>query len=230
LTLLTPEFGKIDAIAKGARKGGSRLAGMSDPLSCSLLYLNFSRNTRYVTQSQPLTSFAQLRKDYDRLSYALALSELYASVIPYEEEQPDPFNLFVASIKTIEDHKKPIVAYLWSQLKLMDLAGFMPQWATCCISGCGVKEATPWLSPSAGGYVCQANALEYVDRFSTRAEVLYGLSRLSELDMPPSHLKLAGESNRVLSKFWVHIVERPLPATEQAVQLSAETDAGSPKV
>ena len=222
LTLLTEELGKIDVVAKGARKGGSRLAGISDPLSCSVLFLSLTRKVRFVTQAQPLSSFSRIRTDYDKLCYGLALSELYGAVLPYEEESSEPFRLFFDSLRAIEAHEKPIVAFLWAQLLLLDLSGFMPQWGQCCVSECEVKEAEPWLSPHAGGYVCADCADRFTDRFQSRAEVLYGLSRLANLEQPPSNLKFAHESLLALMPFWRQIVECPLPACDQALSMSIE--------
>ena len=51
LTLLTLEQGKIDVIARGARKGGSRLAGISEPLVFAKMQLAVGRHRRFVTQA-----------------------------------------------------------------------------------------------------------------------------------------------------------------------------------
>ncbi len=222
LTLLTEELGKIDAIAKGARKSGSRLAGVSDPLSCSVLFLSATKKIRFVTQAQPLSSFSRIRSDYDRLSYGLALAELYGAVLPYEEESSEPFRLLVDSLRYIEAHEKPVVAFIWAQLTLLDLSGFMPQVNECCVCGCEVKEAYPWATPHGGGYVCAQCADRYTDRFETRAEVLYGLSKIGNLEEPPPNLKMCHETQVALMPFWRNIVETPLPACEQALSMSIE--------
>src|SRR5688500_15988706 len=83
LTLLTPELGKVDAIAKGARKGASRLAGSSDPLAMARMTLAKGKVNLFVTQAQPIHSFRGLRTDFERLSLALALVELYGAVLPW---------------------------------------------------------------------------------------------------------------------------------------------------
>jgi len=219
---LTEELGKIDAIAKGARKSGSRLAGVSEPLSCSVLYLSATKKVRFVTQAQPLGSFSRVRADYDRLCYALALAELYGSVVPYEEPTSEPFRCLLDSLRFLEVHGKPVVAYVWSQVLLLNLSGFMPQWDQCCGCGREVKEAQACLSPHGGGYLCASCASRFTDRFETRAEVLYGLSKLAEREEPPPNLKLSHETLIALMPFWRNIVENPLPACEQALTLSIE--------
>jgi len=217
LTLLTLEIGKIDAIAKGARKAASRLAGSSDPLTAGIMTLAFGKRNEYITQVQPQSSFRGLRSDYDRLTYGLALAELYESVMPYEQPLPDAYRLLLLSLTFLEKHEKPEVAMVWSELKLMEVSGFLPSFDVCAVSGAKIKEAEPLVSPHAGGYVCDQEAYAFTDRYRTKAEVLYGLSRTAELDQPPPNLKMARESLIALLPFWRKIASMPLPANEARI-------------
>lgn len=214
LTLLTRELGKIDAVARGAKKSASRLAGSSDPLAMATMTLAKGKVNLFVTQAQPLHSFRGLRTDYERLTFALALLELYAAVLPWEEPMEGAFELLVISLKAIETHPKPVVALVWAELKLLEESGFLPPFDSCIVTGVKVQEGNPWLSPMAGGYVSLPSAGDYRDRFQTRAEVLYGLARAAELDDPPPNLKFADECLLALNPFWRHIVDAPLPANE----------------
>lgn len=217
LTLLTRELGKIDVVAKGARKAGSRLAGSSDPLIAAKMTLAKGKVNQFVTQSQPLHSFRGLRTDYERLNHALALTELYAAVIPWGEPLEEAYELLVISLASVESHPKPIVAAVWAELKLLEISGFQPQFDVCVSDGQPVREAEAWLSPQAGGYVNASDAFHYTDRIKARAEVLYGLARCGELDEPPANLKFADECFTTLFPFWRHIAETPLPANEGLV-------------
>lgn len=216
LTLLTEELGVFDVVAKGARKGGSRLAGISEPLSVSVLHLAVGKRQWYVTQAQPITSYPGLRADYDRLSFALALAEVASAVFPHEQPAPEAFRFVVEAMRYIEVHPEPVVASVWAEAKMLELAGFGPQWAACVTCGVAVKEALAWVSPNAGGYVCGAHAEDHVDRFRARAEALIGLARILELPTPPEKLRFAAEAYRALWPFWRHVAEKPLPAREHA--------------
>lgn len=217
LTLLTRELGKFDVVAKGAKKGGSRLAGSSDPLVVAHMTLAKGKVNRFVTQAQPIASFRGLRTDYERLSFALALTELFATVLPYEEPFEEAYDLLFQSLGVLESHDKPVVALVWAQLRLLLISGFLPQFDACVSDGQPVREGEPWLSPRAGGYIRAEDAIQYTDRIQTRAEVLYGLARCAELEGPPSNLKFADECLIVLLPFWRHIAEAPLPANEAVV-------------
>ncbi|HVT14244.1 MAG TPA: DNA repair protein RecO [Fimbriimonadaceae bacterium] len=217
LTVLTLEAGKIDVVAKGARKAGSRLAGSSDPLVVAKLSIATGKKNQFITQTQPLASFRGLRTDFERLSFALALCELYSAVIPWEEPFPEAYELLTRSLRELESHEKPLVALVWAELQLLSLTGFLPAFDRSCVDGEPVKEAAPWVSPHAGGYVDEAEAMRFTDRVRTRAEVLYGLARTAELEDPPPHLRFADECLALLLFFWRQIAEAPLPANESCV-------------
>ncbi len=218
LTILTDELGKIDVVAKGARKAASRLAGISDPLCVSRLEYAEGKLNRFVTQAQPMRSFPGLRSDYERLGFALALCELYAAVLPLDQPFPEAHELLTASLKYLESHPKPLVVLVWAEVQLLAISGFLPQFERCVTTGEAITEAEPYLSPRAGGYVTDAAASPHTDRFRTRAEVLYGLCRLPELPEPPANLRYASETLADLLPFWRAIAEAPLPANEAAVR------------
>lgn len=204
-------------VAKGARKAGSRLAGSSDPLTVAQLGLATAKKNIFVTQTQPLASFRGLRSDFQRLSFGLALLELYAAVLPYEQPDPEAYEVLLVSLLALEKHEKPVVALVWAELQLMSAEGFLPQFDRSVLSDAPIKEAEAFASPTAGGYVTAAESLDFADRFKVRAEALLGLARTAELDSPPANLKLADECLIALFPFWRHIAETQLPANEAVV-------------
>ncbi|CAN5441538.1 hypothetical protein BH11ARM1_BH11ARM1_11400 [soil metagenome] len=217
LTVLTREVGKIDLIAKGARKAASRLAGSSDPLTVATFSVALGKKNRFITQSQPIQSFRGLRTDFDRLSYALALCELYAVLLPWEEPQPEAFDLLIESLGFLEKHPKPLVALAWAEVQLLMQSGFMPQFDVCVVTGEAPSETNPFISPSAGGYVSEVASRDYRDRFRTRVELLYGLSKMVEQPVPPANFKFVEEGLADLLPFWQHIAETALPANVAAI-------------
>lgn len=218
LTLLTDTLGKVDAMAKGARKPSSRLAGVSDPLCVSTMTLADGKRLRYVVQAQPEQAFRGLRTDYEKLTQAIALAELYAAVVPWQEEVPDALDLLFRSLKEIESHEKPSVAFLWAQIRLLTWSGFMPQFDVCVSTGDKIEVDRPWVSPQAGGLLSEAAALQYTDRYRVRFEVLVALFRLVERESPPAQVGFVEECLTALLPFWRNIAESQLPALESALQ------------
>ena len=212
LTLFTVEYGKLDAVAKGARKGGSRLAGISEPLSVADMTLAEGKRNRFVTQVLPLASFPGLRADFDRLTYALALTELAAAVLPWESPLPEMFELLTCGLHGLENHEQPLAVLCWALVKLLEYSGFLPQFDTCVETGAPIQEAHGYLSPAAGGYVVEVESGRFQDRYRVQAKVLVALARLGELDEPPPRLKMAPDCLYALFPLCRALAETQLPA------------------
>lgn len=216
-------------VAKGARKASSRLTGSSEPLVACIMHLTKGKVNWFVTQVQPATSFPGLRADYDRLSLGLALAELASGVLPHDKESEAEFQSVLESLRYLEVHPNPLVAFVWSSLKLLDISGFMPHWLTCAASGAAMDEPQPMLSPMAGGYVSPGVSHGYQDRFRSSFEAVVGLAKTAELERPPMHLKQAADCLRTLHQFWREVIDRPLPANEAVLQALAANGTGDPE-
>lgn len=214
LIVLTRESGKMTVIAKGARKSASRLGSISDPLSTATMNLAEGKRQWYVTQAQPTRSYRGIRNDYERLTGALALLELYAAVIPQDLPQSEAFDLLDQSLQAIESHPKPLVALVWATVKLMEAEGFLPDFSQCAVSGEPLSGSEVWLSPQAGGAVLDSLSTKLSDRSRSRIEVLWGISKLAERETPPNNLRFAEETMIALHPFWQAIAELNLPANE----------------
>ncbi len=223
LTLLTKEHGKIDVVAKGARKAASRLSGSTEPFCTAVFSLatrvgsNQKRNA-FLTQSQPLSGFRGLRADYDRLCFGLALVELFAAVLPYEEPSDEVYDLLFIALHALESHPKPEIASVWAQIWLLRLSGFLPQFEMCVVCDAPSRLAEGAVSPAAGGFVCPNHERDYSDRFLTRHEVLIALDRLSSRPAPPENLKFANPCLITLTSFWRHIADTQLPAMDALIK------------
>lgn len=114
----------------------------------------------------------------------------------------------------IEAHSKPAVAAAWSQVQLMELEGFLPQFDRCAVTGEALAGAAPSVSPAAGGYVSVQAQTDLYDLARTTKEILIGLSKLPGLSEPPTNLKFVEESLALLLHFWRHIADMALPANE----------------
>ena len=216
--MLTREQGKIDVVAKGARKSGSRLAGSSDPLTVARLAIATGKKNSFITQTQPLASFRGLRSDFERLSFALALLELYAAVVPYEQPDEELYDLLVGSLQALESHEKPVVVLVWAELQLLSYSGFLPSFDVSAVSGSEIKEPEPMVSPHAGGYVTRQESGSFSDCIRVRAEALFGLARTAELAEPPGNLKFADECLIALFPFWRNVAETQLPANDAVIK------------
>lgn len=215
LTILSRELGKIDCIARGAKKVSSRLRGVSEPLCSARFTFAAGKKQRYITSAQPRSAFGGLRIDFDRLNMGISWGELCSYVLPFEEPFEEAYDLCLQALGELEKHPKPAVALAWSEVKLLELTGFVPNFSQCVSTGLPVQEAQAFFSPRAGGYVSREACSEYSDRFLVRAEALFGLNALLALDAPPANLKFVNECLAVMQPYWESICEHALPARKQ---------------
>ena len=100
ITVFTKEKGKVQAIAKGARRPKSQMMGSTD-IFCYSDFVFFSgRNLYNVNQSQIIDSFYSIREDIYKLSYGAFILELVDSSILEEEPNELLFEISTSGIPT----------------------------------------------------------------------------------------------------------------------------------
>lgn len=204
--------GKLLAIAKGARKGGSRLAGISEPLTFSRLTLAQGRVRSFVTQAQPKTSFPGIRADYDRLVAGMAICEVLDALLPYESPADEELHLGLTALECLAADQSWKAVSAWFLSRLLDAEGRQPDWTKCARGGDEIS-AEAWMCPEAGGLVSRA---EHGSVCLTPV-ALEALRRLPALDAPPSNLRDAEVVLEAQHALWREILERPLRTLGQAV-------------
>ena len=217
--MLTEEFGKVELIAKGARKAKSRLSGSSEPLCLVRFAWAEGMHRRFITSVEPQTSFPGLRSDYLKLSMGLATCEVLGTSLPLESPEPGILELAARALTVLEHHGHPEAVFAWLLSQLLDFEGQRPDWTECVVSGVGIDGDPAWVSPTAGGYVSDVASIGFHDRFMVSATSLIVLKKLSEIAEPPPALKNVGEVVKVLVAFWSGILEKHLPACASVVEM-----------
>ena len=95
LTLFSKDTGRIDALARGAKKPGSIFSAASQPFTCGE-YLFYQKNERYfLNQVDIKNSFYRLRQDIEDYSTAVFAAEIIGKVITERQDYARLFSLFV---------------------------------------------------------------------------------------------------------------------------------------
>jgi DNA repair protein RecO (recombination protein O) len=218
---MTRELGKIDLIAKGARKGGSRLSGSSEPLTFATFTWATGKVRRFVTQVQPVTSYPRIRQDFGRLLAAGAVAELANTSLPFESPMPVVFDQVIESLRHLDEERPWAPVLVWTLARMLEEEGQGQSWTACALTGVKIQSNPAWFSPGSGGYVA---APESAPRgFWVSAEALIALGKVGALPDPPATIKRADECLRVLVRVWQHALETRCPACEAALDaLSSE--------
>jgi DNA repair protein RecO (recombination protein O) len=160
LHLYTEERGRVGAIAKGARRTGSRFGGRLEPLSHVELVLYHGRGElATVTGASLVRPHAATRDDRHRLAVGLIGSEAVLRLFPEQEQNERVFMALTRFLDALDEvdggTARPELDPLGLafQLKLLWLSGYLPHTGSC--ADCGGTGPIAGFSARAGGIVCR---------------------------------------------------------------------------
>ncbi len=155
LHLYTREHGRVNAIAKGARKSGSRFGGRLEPLFRVELMLHEGRgDLATVTGAATVDGFSGLRTSHSALAAAAAGCDAVLRLLDVRERNEPAYNLLCNFLTLADRHPRdasPALALAF-RLKLLLVAGFAPELGACAT--CGEGDRLTSFSAAAGGLVC----------------------------------------------------------------------------
>lgn len=156
LTLLASDGRQVRAVAKGARKPKSRLAGRAEPYTVLDLLLHTGRSLEIIAEARTVQAHEGLREDLDRGAHAAVVAGLLDKVTMEGEGDPRVYGLALASLDAMEsaevdDLLALTVAFL---TKAMAMLGYRPELETCV--SCGSEPHAAYFSLEEGGIVCTA--------------------------------------------------------------------------
>ena len=154
LTIYTPEYGKLKAVAKGTRRPKSKLGGHVELLTHSRLMLARGRNLDIITQAQTIGNFLPIKDDLELISRGLYIAELVDSFTGEHIEDRRLFDLLLETLKQLSQTKdcEPVLRYF--ELNLLDHLGYRPQLQRCTDCNSTLKPDTNFFSHKLGGVLC----------------------------------------------------------------------------
>lgn len=155
VTLYTREKGKLSAVAKGARRPSSKLAGATELFSYGRYFLAVGRELDIITQAETLHSFPAIRRDLKRIAHATYLVELINAMVEEREANYSLFDTLLSSLYLIDGEVDPEIVARHFDLQVMSILGYRPELDNCL--RCDAQpESTDGMmfSPSLGGRVC----------------------------------------------------------------------------
>ena len=99
VTFFTKDFGKINAIAKGAKRPNSKFGGRLEPLTLLDLSVAKGRNLDILSQSETIQNYQEVRNSHDKLMLAFYFVKIILKAS--DEYQPNP-NLFKLLFYSLE--------------------------------------------------------------------------------------------------------------------------------
>lgn len=154
LRLITPDHGKLSAIAKGVRRIKSRSGGHLELFSEVSLGLATGKNLQVVTSARMKWYPHLLAGDYERLGLAFMTASMIDRLVEENHPQRDIYDVTREMLHALEAGGEATLAQLWFKLRLLELLGYRPELRRCL--GCGQHgaDAAYFFSPQKGGLVC----------------------------------------------------------------------------
>ena len=220
LTILTPYQGKLDVIAKGARKLISTKTGHVELYTRADMLIHRGRELGICVQAEMIAPFLPLREDLNRGAHASYCAELVDRLTAEGETDAGAlFNLMNDTFirLSLEDDLRLAVRFF--ELRLLDLAGFRPELLSCVVEHEPLLPEDQFFDNASGGVVCPRHALRAIALVSLSVDTLKLLRHLqrstwkqvASLKIPP---RVHEEAERVMLGYVTHLVERRLQSID----------------
>lgn len=155
LTILTPNYGKISCVAKGARRPQSALLAGTQ-LFCFGEYLMYKGTSTYhINSCETIEIFYNLRTDLDKLKYAIHINKIIQDITEENQNCYKILQLYLNTLYVISETDKDIEFILnVFKFRLLCILGFTPRIKKC--TSCGEEENLNKFSIRDNGFKCEA--------------------------------------------------------------------------
>ena len=137
VTVLTPEYGLIRAVAPGAKKYKSQLRGRTELFVINEFLVIRGRSLNKIIQADTIYTYPGLSRDIGKLATAQYLAELSIALAVAEQPQPELYELLNEHLRRIEGCElgQSVYPYLAQAVfHLIAIAGLTPQILECCVT------------------------------------------------------------------------------------------------
>ena len=218
VTLFTREFGKVRALAKGARRPKGAFDSALDLLAvCRIVFLRkSSESLDLLTEAKLERRFRPPGGDLSNLYAAYYVAELLNELTDDYDPHPKLFDVADETLVALAGSGQVAAALVRFELTALRELGHLPSLATCGECGRAVKPTgrVPF-SQLAGGVLCDACRVGQKQIISISAGVLEALLQFSEpksdasqrMELDP---RTYGELRGVLNHYWTHLLGHAL--------------------
>jgi DNA repair protein RecO (recombination protein O) len=223
VTFLAADGCQARAVAKGARKPGSRLGGRVEPYTVVDLLLHTGRTLETISEAEIVAAHAAIRSDYDRAQAASVVADFLDKVSVECQTEDRLFGLATATLDALETAEGDtllalVVAFL---LKGMAMHGYRPQFDGCVECGAQAAGETRF-SLELGGPYCegcgsQGPDVAYLSPHARNALVRLMAAKMSEVEGLALPREVLADAFGVMRAFVVYHV----PARMKALALYA---------
>jgi len=126
ITLFSKQYGKIQAIAKGARRPTSKFGGRLELFSYNHIQLATARTLDILSQCETIESFYKLRENKETLNAGFYMVKLIDIITEDRQKNDELFELLLGALYALGSSADANVLCRAFEVKLCDIEGFMP--------------------------------------------------------------------------------------------------------
>ena len=154
VTILTRFHGKLEAVAKGARRPRSRFVASTLPFTQINLMLFEGKNMHNLSQAEIITSFHAVRDDLVKMAYASYWMELVESLLEIQQDAEKIYTLTIKALHRLIETDKPALFSRLFELRLADYLGWKPELTLCVACGKEISSPPFFFAGELGGMLC----------------------------------------------------------------------------
>jgi len=126
ITLFSKGHGKIQAIAKGAKRPTSKFGGRLEVFSYNHLQLATARNLDIISQCETIENFYKLRESREKLNAGFYMVKLIDIITEDRQRNDELFDLLLSALYALQSHMDENLLCRAFEVKLCKVEGFMP--------------------------------------------------------------------------------------------------------
>lgn len=217
VTLFTREFGKVSALAKGAKRLKSAFEAALDLLAeCRVVFLRKSSSgLDILTEAQLLTRFRPSGRDLKALYSGYYVAELLDGLTEPYDPHPLLYDAAVLALRRLAVEPDPRLSLLHFELTLLREIGQLPDFEQCSVCHQPItysQTARFWVSQ--GGLICPDCGRPEYEHTEVQPGTIAVLRRLAAPSGDESWRRLSvapqqyRELRRILTAAMSHLLER----------------------
>lgn len=187
VTWITPEYGKISTVIKGAQRPKRMGGGQYDiGYICELLFYEREFNGLHTfKECVALDARTSMRGQWRKTALTSYLCLLTGNASLPFLQMPILYQNLLYALDALEDSTRLAMIMIWFECQLLSLHGTTPQLQRCTVCRQHATEEPILLSPQAGGLICPAcNAKRRLQTHTIRMHTLQTLQLLQRTQTP----------------------------------------------
>ena len=192
VTLYTEKIGKLNTVARGARRIRNRLLSPTQLFTHGRYLIFPGKGLHNLSQAEIINSGQGLREDLEKMAYASYITEVLDGLTAEEDPNSAIFPLLTGTLSLGDEGRFALAARAY-ELRLMAALGYKPELYHCL--GCGESLRHKVFFSKEGGVVCQGCTGRFPDARPLTKGTWELMKRLLEWDFSRLNILHPGNAN-----------------------------------